>query len=253
MSHRDYRSGASIFVRQYPERIEIASPGGPPPGITLENILWEQLPRNRRLAETFAKCGLVERSGQGMNRIYESCIRESKGVPDFRNTDAEHFWITLHGTIQHPEFLRVLEKIGQERLRSFSTDDFMVIQMIYDGRSLSDRFASVAADLFEEGLLEKAPAGKSHAWILARRLYAAVGQKGVHTRKQGLDRETNKELLYKHIKESEPEGAKMEEFRQVLPNQDRNLIQSLLRSLIHEGRIHAKGATNAGRWHIGAQ
>ena len=65
VSHRDYRHPGSVFVRQYARRVEIVSPGGFPPGITPENILDQQLPRNRRIAETFARCGLVERLGPG--------------------------------------------------------------------------------------------------------------------------------------------------------------------------------------------
>jgi len=250
VSHRDYRSGASVFVRQYPERIEIASPGGLPQGITLENILWEQFPRNRRLAEAFAKCGLVERAGQGMNRIYESCIKESKGEPDFTHTDQDHFWITLYGAIQHPEFLRVLEKIGAERMINFSTEDFIVIQSAFSGRSIIERYTNTAKRLFEEGLLEKSPVKKNHQWILSRKLYAAVGQQGVHTRKKGLDRETNKELLIKHIQSSEPAGAKMIELLQVLPAFDRHHMRSLLLELKEERRISVSGTTNAARWHI---
>ena len=48
VSHRDYRHGGSIFIRQYPRRIEIVSPGGFPAGITPENILRQQYPRNRQ-------------------------------------------------------------------------------------------------------------------------------------------------------------------------------------------------------------
>ena len=73
VSHRDYRHPGSVFVRQFPRHIEIVSPGGFPPGITPENILDHQFPRNRRIAETFARCGLVERSGQGADRIVEEC------------------------------------------------------------------------------------------------------------------------------------------------------------------------------------
>jgi ATP-dependent DNA helicase RecG len=64
VSHRDYRLAGSVFVRQYPRRLELVSPGGFPAGVTQDNILWRQAPRNRRIAEAFAKCGLVERSGQ---------------------------------------------------------------------------------------------------------------------------------------------------------------------------------------------
>lgn len=250
VSHRNYRSGASVFVRQYPERIEIVNPGGLMPGITLENILWEQLPRNRRLADSFARCGLVERSGQGMNRIYESCIRESKGEPDFTHTDQDHFWITLNGTIQEPNFLRVLEKIGNDHLVSFSTADFIVIQHAFSGRPIPARYSTSTEKLFELGLLERSPALKGRPWILSRKLYAAVGQQGIHTRKKGLDKETNKALLIKHIQSSEPGGAKMIELLQVLPALDRHHVRSLLLELEAESRIFVRGITNAARWHI---
>lgn len=63
ISHRDYRLSGSVFIRQFPRRLEIVSPGGFPPGITPENVLDQQNPRNRRIAEAFARCGLIERSG----------------------------------------------------------------------------------------------------------------------------------------------------------------------------------------------
>jgi ATP-dependent DNA helicase RecG len=78
VSHRNYQLGGSIFIRQYPRRLEIDSPGGLPIGITVDNILDRQSPRNRRVAEILTRCGLVERSGQGMNLIYEDLIKQSK-------------------------------------------------------------------------------------------------------------------------------------------------------------------------------
>jgi ATP-dependent DNA helicase RecG len=249
VSHRDYRSGASVFVRQYPERIEITNPGGPPPGITIANILNEQFPRNRRIAETFARAGLVERSGQGMNRIFASCIRETKPEPDFTHTDADHFWITLHGRIQHPEFLQVLEKIGRERMLSFSADDFLALQMIYDEKLVPPALQYIVDRFLEEGIAERTPTGKGKTVILSRKLYKAIGKDGVHTRKKGLDRETQKELLLRHIQKTEPEGARMEELLQVLPMLDRHAVGSLLRSLKAEKKVVVEGVTNAARWH----
>lgn len=51
VSHRDYQLGGSVFIRQYARRLVIESPGGLPTGITIENILDRQAPRNRRIAE----------------------------------------------------------------------------------------------------------------------------------------------------------------------------------------------------------
>lgn len=248
VSHRDYRLSGSVFVRQYPDRIEIASPGGLPPGITLENILWEQSPRNRRIAENFARCGLVERSGQGMNRIYETCIRESKGYPDFAHTDSNNFWITMHGRIQNVEFLKLLEKIGLQTLTSFSVDDFIVIQTLFDSRTLPERLYTNAEQLAEQGILERKHIGRKRGWILARKIYETVGKAGIYTRKKGLDKETNKELLLKHIKESGKEGAKMSEFTEVLPFLTRRQIQKLLKELQGAEFINCVGRTANARW-----
>jgi len=250
VSHRDYRDAGSVFVRQYPARIEIVSPGGLPSGITLENILWDQAPRNRRIAEAFGRCGLVERAGQGMNRIFKSCIQESKQAPDFTNSDDYHFWITLHGDIQHPEFLRLLERIGKEKLLSFSLDDFIVLQTVFEERPIQPRFAQSARMLLEEGIIEKSVGQSRKNYILSRRFYAAIGKTGIHTRKAGLDKSTNKELLLKHIRESEPNGARMEEFLQVLPSHNRRMIQTFLSTLRNEGKIHCSGAKKAARWHV---
>lgn len=58
VSHRNYQFGGSIFVRQFRDRLVVESPGGLPFGITLDNILDRQLPRNRRIAEILSLCGI---------------------------------------------------------------------------------------------------------------------------------------------------------------------------------------------------
>ena len=67
------------FVKQYPARIQIDSPGGFPKGVTAENILDRSLPRNRRLADALARCGLVERTGQGADPMFSAAGARSRG------------------------------------------------------------------------------------------------------------------------------------------------------------------------------
>ncbi len=116
----------SAHVLRYKPELEFDSPGGLPLGITLENILDRQNPRNRRIAEILTKCGLVERSGQGMNLIYEELIKQSKPVPDFARTDQYQFGLTLHGTIENPAFIRFVEKVGKETTAFFDAHDWMI-------------------------------------------------------------------------------------------------------------------------------
>ena len=251
VSHRDYRHGGSVFVRQYPQRIEIVSPGGFPSGITPENILRQQNPRNRRIAEVLAKCGLVERAGQGFDLIFRECIRQSKPLPDFSHTDAHTVWLTLHGDIQDPEFLRFLEEIGREQVAAFGLDDFLVVDLVRREKRVSDSFKSRVEHLLEQGIIERVGRGRGVRLLLSRRFYRHIGKAGVYTRKRGLDRETNKELLLKHIQDNRHEGSRLGELVQVLPALSRAQMQNLLRGLKHEGRIHKVGRTKAARWYPG--
>ncbi len=253
VAHRDYRLGGSVFVRQYPQRLEVVSPGGLPTGITPANILDQQNPRNRRLAEALAKCGLIERSGQGMNLMFESAIRQGKALPSFAGTSAHEVRLTLYGTVASPAFVRFIERLGEEKLKSFSTYDFLALDYLRREQSMPEHLKAALPGLIAAGAVESIGRGRGTRYILARGLYAALGGKGVYTRKKGLDRGTNKALLLKHIQDNAASGAQMEEFRQVLPALSRSQIQVLLRELRKEGAIHSVGLTKAARWYPGAR
>lgn len=251
VAHRDYRLGGSIFVRQYAHRLEVVSPGALPPGITADNILDQQNPRNRRLAEALARCGLIERSGQGMNLIFESAIRQGKPLPSFAGTSSHEVRLTLEGMVKSTAFVRFIERLGEETLRSFSTYDFLTLDYVHREQALPEQLKVRLPNLVELGAVESVGRGRGTRYLLSRRLYAALGAKGVYTRKRGLDRETNKALLLKHITDNRASGSRMEELRQVLPTHSRSQIQVLLRELVHSEEVHNKGTTRAARWYPG--
>jgi len=245
ISHRDYQLGGPVFVRQYQHRLEVDSPGGFPPDITLENILDRQSPRNRRIADILARCGLVERSGQGMNLMYELSVKQAKALPDFKGTDRMHVRVTLDGLVQDPKLLTMMEKIGQETLKSFSTGDFLVVNSVHNERPVSEDLRDRIPHLLGLGVIERVARGR---FILGRRFYAAVGNKGVYTRKRGLDRGTNKELLFTHIRDNAQTGSRLDELLQVLPSLSKDQVQKIIQEMKKEGRVRLEGATKGGKW-----
>ncbi|MGH9509973.1 MAG: ATP-binding protein, partial [Terriglobales bacterium] len=249
VAHRDYRLGGSIFVRQYTRRLEIVSPGGFPAGITPDNIIDQQNPRNRRLAEALSKCGLIERSGQGLNLMIETAIRQSKPLPDFTGSAAHEVRLALEGTVQDPAFVRFLERIGEEQLRSFTTHDFITLDALRRELPLSPAQRSRLPGLIEAGAVESQGRGPNARYLLSRGLYAALGKKGVYTRKRGLDHDTNKALLCKHIRENDAEGSPLEDLKQVLPALSGKQIQNLLQQLREENRVRVVGTRRWARWH----
>lgn len=249
VSHRDYQLGGNVFVRQYPRRLMVESPGGFPVGITLDNVLDRQSPRNRRIADVFARCGLVERSGQGMNLMFERSIQQGKQRPDFTGTDKYNVVITLLGQVRDLRFLEFIEKVGRETLASFGTHDFLVLDLVHREERVPEYLKPSLLKLLELGLIESLGRGKGIRYILSRRGYAAIRKKGVYTRKKGLDRETNKALLLKHITDNATEGSTLTELKQVLPSETHSSVQWLLRQMKDEGRIRLEGRTKAARWY----
>ncbi len=248
VSHRDYRLAGSIFIRQSPARIQLVSPGGFPPGITPENILFRQSPRNRRLAQALEKCGLVERSGQGADRMFEAAAREGKLPPDFTGTDAHQVSITLSGKVQDERFLRCLDRIGQETGRPLAVGDLVVLDAVRRDRPIPEPLKVHVQELLDIGALERAGGGRV---ILSRRFYELVKKPGEYTRKKGLDRNTNKALLRQHIEGSGAKGCPFGELMQVLPALTRNQIRVLLREMSNAGVVHARGVTSNTRWYLG--
>jgi ATP-dependent DNA helicase RecG len=249
VAHRNYRLGGSVFIRQYPRRLEVVSPGGLPPGITPDNIIDQQNPRNRRLAEALARCGLIERSGQGLNLMVESAVRQGKPLPSFAGTAPHEVRLTLEGTVQDPGFVRFLERLGAERLRSFSTYDFLALDAICRDQPLTEAMRTRLPGLIEAGAVESQGRGRGIRYHLSRAVYASIGRKGVYTRQRGLDHETNKALLLKHIRNAgAAEGAPMAELLQVLPALSRAHIKRLVQELAKDGKVRLRGVTRSARW-----
>lgn len=250
VAHRDYRLAGSVFVRQYARRLEVVSPGGFPAGITPENIVDQQQPRNRRLAEALGKCGLIERAGQGLNLMVENAIRQSKPLPDFTGSAAHEVRLTLAGTVQDPAFIRFLERVGEERLRTLSTHDYMALDALRRHQALRPELQTRLHALVEAGVVERLGRGRSARYLLSRGLYAALGQRGTYTRERGLDHETNKALLVQHIRDNDAEGCPLADLRQVLPALSVPQVKGLLQELRSEGRVRVDGTRRWARWHL---
>lgn len=251
VTHRDYRAAGSVFVRQFAERVEIESPGGLPAGVTTDNILFRQVPRNRRLAETLAKTGLVERSGQGVDRMFETAIREGKPLPDFSRSDVYRVLVTLEGTIQDPAFLRFLEKVVDEGGYSFATADLFVLDHVRRGKAIPAELHERLRRMEQNGIVERFGRGRAVKYIFSRRFAEFLGDTATYTRQRGLDRDTNKELLVRHLELQGHLGSTLSEIADVLPQLTIDQVRTLMKELKEEQRVHPLGTTRAARWFPG--
>ena len=103
---------SDIVIKQYPNMLVITNSGGFPVGVDTDNILSvNSMPRSRRISEVLQKTGHVEKSGQGIDRMFAISISEGKPIPDYSLTDEWQVCLRLHGTIQDPALLLLIHDI----------------------------------------------------------------------------------------------------------------------------------------------
>jgi ATP-dependent DNA helicase RecG len=243
VSHRDYRHPGSVFVRQFPRRIEVVSPGGFPTGITPSNIIDRQYPRNRRIAETFLRCGLVERSGQGANRMFEECIRDSKPLPDYSRSDAHEVFLTLHGEMQDPAFILFLSKLEAERGAAFSSHEYLVFDLVRRGQPVPIGNREVLESLKRVALISSEGRGRGTRHRLSARYYQTLDEP------LALDRESSKALLVQFIEGNAAQGSTRTDMLAKFPSLSADQLKTMLRQLKREGKVHSIGRTKGGRWY----
>lgn len=105
LAHRDYSITSEVVIKQFPQKINIINPGGFPKGVTLDNILTvSSTPRCRLITEILEKTGLVERSGQGVDKIFSITLSEGKAEPDYKGSDLFQVSLVLNTEITNKAF-----------------------------------------------------------------------------------------------------------------------------------------------------
>lgn len=162
-AHRSYRINSEIVVKQYPMKLTVINAGGFPNGVTIDNLLTTpSIPRNRLLADILAKTGLVERSGQGMDKIFLNTLSEGKPEPDYTESDDFYVTATLSATVKDKAFAMYVQSIQQSlpEEKKLTVFDVMALCEIRDGKKVPSN-KHIAEKLEKMGCLEKR--GKTNA------------------------------------------------------------------------------------------
>lgn len=245
--HRDYTRSGSVFINQNEEGIVFESPGGFIDGITPDNVIDRREWRNRRLAESAEKGGLVERSGQGADIIFSNTIQQGKGFPTYTRSTDYNVILDIPGVVQDKEFFRFFQSLSSDIKRQLDVHDYIRLEKIRQGvvMELSSedehRFISL-------GLIEKTGKRKGRKYILSHGMYRAQNDAGEYTRLKGLAREKSKQLIISHI-ERNGKGT-IAEFMQVFPELTRDSISRMLKDLKDENIITSVGENRRNAYWI---
>jgi ATP-dependent DNA helicase RecG len=186
---------------------------------------------------------LVERAGQGVDDIFKFTIQEGKGIPDFSKSDKSEVVLEIPAQSKGIEFVKFLSSIAKKDNIELDFDDIYELENIRENKKASN--PKIVEKLINLGIIEKIPY-KRNQYMLCKKYYVALDRKGEYTRTKGLDRDTYKALLVKHI-ENYGKGC-MKEFIEVLPNLKRTVIYNLVRELSKTDDIEFVGQKKNGFW-----
>lgn len=245
IAHRDYTITSEAVVKQYPNKITITNPGGFPKGVTIENILTvSSTPRSRLMTEILEKTGLVERSGQGVDKIFSITLSEGKAEPDYKNSDMFQVSLTLRTEIIDKAFhVFVSQYQNSEKEPKLGVEQIIALCKIRNG-IFQNLKAEIVSQLEKSGLIQKI-SGHTNRYTLSQGYHALVND-GLKIGKRYLVKEIELILLA-----LQGNALKIGDLEDLLKDSlSRNQINYLKMKLMEDEVLKVEGKIKGSRYSI---
>lgn len=170
--HRDYSVPGQVSVSVADEGISIASSGGFVRGVGLGNLLTaESMARNPLLAGIFKRIGLAERTGRGIDRIFEGSALYGRPWPDYSESTEAFVRVLISRAQADIAFFKRVIAHKKRFSRSPSTPALLVMSALNGEPGLTEadlvrltgysavRMARVLDGLLQDGVIEHAGEG----------------------------------------------------------------------------------------------
>lgn len=131
--HRDWHTSAPTVIEHVGRTLTVTSPGGFVGGVTPQNIITHpSQPRNRALAEIFAKLRLAEREGVGVDRMYREMIAIGYPEPSITQIDGPYVRTALVGETLDEGWIRFLSRLTPAAARTDLTMLMLLRRLVHD-------------------------------------------------------------------------------------------------------------------------
>lgn len=248
--HRDYTMLGQVRVMINDEGLTISNPGGFIEGIGIDNLLTaEPHGRNPVLADALKRIGLAERTGRGIDRIFEGSLLYGKALPDYSESDSRKVTLFISRSTPNRAFVKMIvdeqNRTGQimsvnKLLVLYSIEKFSRadIGMISKEAKLSEsRVKSIVEKLVEDGLVEPVGSGKNREYILSSKVYKETDNSIKYVRQTDIDKVRYPELVIKLAKEKgKITRGDVAELLHLSPSQAYRVLQKLKDKLEPVGR-----------------
>jgi len=210
--HRDYARLGAVHVRLDDDGLTISSPGGFIEGVTLKNLLVAP-PRSRNplLADIVKRIGLAERTGRGIDRIYEGMLRYGRPAPDYSMSDRYSVVLLMCRADADTSFLEMILVYEERTGVPMPIDSLIILSRLRQERRLTttDLAESIQKPetstratlekLVEAGLIEAQGTGRGRSYMLSAKVYKKIGQAAAYVRQAGFDPIQQEQMVLTYI------------------------------------------------------
>jgi ATP-dependent DNA helicase RecG len=254
--HRDYSRLGAVHVRFDDDGLTISSPGGFVEGVTIQNLLVVA-PRSRNplLADIVKRIGLAERTGRGIDRMYEGMLRYGRPAPDFSMSDSSTVSVTMLRADADIDFLTMILNRENQTGGAMPIDSLIILSRLRGERCLTtaDLVGPVQKPesvvranlekLVEAGLIEAHGAARGRTYTLSAAVYRLTGSKAAYVRQAGFDLIQREQMVLSYIdKHGSIKRADVMELCMINPNQAYKLLVRLKEQGTIEQAGEKKGA-----------
>jgi ATP-dependent DNA helicase RecG len=251
LTHRDYTRLGAVHVKWQTDALSISSPGGFVEGVSLDNLLVvEPRPRNPLLADAFKRIGLAERTGRGVDLIYQGLLRYGRPAPSYARSDRSTVVVELNCSEADLNFLKLVLDQEQHLGTSMPVDSLLILSELkvtrrLDGAEIARLIQkdltsarSVTERLVESGLIQAHGVRKGRTYTLSPAVYRELGQAAHYVRQAGFDPLQQEQMVLSYVAQNgRIRRQDVVDLCRLGPNQ----ATRLLRRLVKAGKLVLRG------------
>ena len=207
-SHRDYSKMGRVRVAINDEGLIIANPGGFIEGVTIKNLLTaEPHGRNPQLADALKRIGLAEKTGRGIDRIFEGSLVYGNPLPDYSNSTTVTVSLFIPRSKPDPQIARLVSNEQNRLGRPLTLNTLLVINVLKDlprsniqtlceATKLSEiTTKNILDNCIESGVVDAYCTGKNRTYILSPKVYSTKSKRIGYVRQVDIDETRYPELI----------------------------------------------------------
>ena len=257
--HRDYSLLGRVRVSINEDFLEISNPGGFIEGICADNLLdAEPHGRNPILADAMKRIGLAERTGRGIDRIFEGSLLFGRQLPDYSRSSTNNVDLLIS---KGPVDKAFVQMISEEQTRvghSLPIYSLMILNALKSLNRASvnelaefihtneNRIRPIVESLLESGMVEASGTGRGRTYMLSSRYYKLTHRPYAYVRNHDIDSMRHEELVIKLAKhQGFISRSDVIELLHVSPAQ----AYYILKKLVKGGRLQLLGKGAASKYY----